>query len=65
MYNVPLIDECDGYMDLEQSSCFVSMLQDMMTILKIDQCFIISHHLQPGQYDHVVHTLDLLSEVNK
>jgi DNA repair exonuclease SbcCD ATPase subunit len=58
-YNVFLLDECDGYLDTSMRDAFVTMLQDIMTTLKMDQMFIISHSIQPGQYDHIVHVIDI------
>lgn len=62
-YNIFIIDELDAFLDFEVSDGFVLMMNDIMTTLRMEQLFIISHKLQPGQYDHCVHTFDLLSEI--
>lgn len=58
-YNVCLIDETDAYLDPVMHSSYLMMLQEMMATLKMEQLFLISHSVQPGQYDHIVHTIDL------
>lgn len=58
-YNVCLIDETDAYLDPMMHSSYLMMLQEMMATLKMEQLFLISHSVQPGQYDHIVHTIDL------
>ena len=54
-----LIDEIDAYLDTAMHGSFLLMLQEMMATLKMEQMFLISHNVQPGQYDHIVHTIDL------
>ena len=54
-----LIDEIDAYLDTAMHESFLMMLQEMMATLKMEQMFLISHNVQPGQYDHIVHTIDL------
>ena len=58
-YNVCLIDEIDAYLDPTHHSSYLMMLQETMATLKMEQLFLISHSVQPGQYDHIVHTIDL------
>ena len=58
-YNVFLLDECDGYLDTSMRDAFVTMLHDIMSTLKMEQMFIISHSIQPNQYEHIVHTIDI------
>jgi chromosome segregation ATPase len=58
-YNVCLIDEIDAYLDPVMHSSYLMMLQETMATLKMEQLFLISHSVQPGQYDHIVHTIDL------
>lgn len=58
-YNVFLLDECDGYLDIGMRDAYITMLQDIMSTLKMEQMFIISHSIQPGQYDWIVHTIDI------
>ena len=58
-YDVPLIDELDAYLDDVTHESFLLMIQEMMATLKIEQLFLISHNIQPGQYDHIVHVVDI------
>lgn len=58
-YNVPLVDEIDAYLDTFMHDSFLMMLQETMATLKMEQLFLISHSITPGQYDHIVHTIDL------
>lgn len=58
-YNVPLVDEIDAYLDSFMHDSFLMMLQETMATLKMEQMFLISHSITPGQYDHIVHTIDL------
>ena len=58
-YNVCLVDEIDAYLDSMMHDSFLMMLQETMATLKMEQLFLISHSIQPGQFDHVVHTIDL------
>lgn len=58
-YNVPLVDEIDAYLDTFMHDSFLMMLQETMATLKMEQLFLISHSISPGQYDHIVHTIDL------
>lgn len=58
-YDVPLIDELDAYLDDVTHDSFLLMIQEMMATLKIEQLFLISHNIQPGQYDHIVHVVDI------
>ena len=58
-YNVCLIDEIDAYLDAHMHDSFLMMVQETMATLKMEQLFLISHSIQPGQYDHLVHVIDL------
>jgi DNA repair exonuclease SbcCD ATPase subunit len=58
-YNVFLLDECDGYLDISMRDAYITMLQDIMSTLKMEQMFIISHSIMPNQYEHIVHTIDI------
>lgn len=58
-YDIPVIDEKDAYMDAQFSDAFVMMLNNIMSTLKMEQLFIISHKMQPGQYNDTVYVLDL------
>lgn len=63
LYNVPLIDEMDAALDAEMRDSFLMMLQEIMSVLKMEQMFIISHSTQPGVYDHTVHVINISDEV--
>ena len=63
-YNIPLIDEMDAALDAEMRDSFLMMLQEIMSVLKMEQMFIISHSTQPGAYDHAVHVIDISEEIN-
>lgn len=58
-YHIYLIDEIDAYIDAGMRDVFVLMLQEMMSTLKSEQSFLISHSIQPNQYEHIVHTIDI------
>ena len=58
-YQDYLVDELDAYIDANTRDTFVLMLNEMMSILKVEQIFLISHSIQPGQYSHIVHTIDI------
>jgi DNA repair exonuclease SbcCD ATPase subunit len=58
-YQVYLVDELDAYIDASTRDTFVLMLNEMMSILKVEQIFLISHSIQPNQYGHIVHTIDI------
>lgn len=62
-YNVPLIDEMDAALDAEMRDSFLMMLQEIMSVLKMEQMFIISHSTQPGAYDHAVHVINISEEI--
>lgn len=64
-YNVPLVDEIDAYLDSTTRDDFVVMLSSMMSVLKMEQLFIISHNIQLGQYDHIVESVDISRFMNK
>jgi DNA repair exonuclease SbcCD ATPase subunit len=64
-YNVNLVDELDAYLDTSMRDGFILMLQEVMSTLKMEQLFIISHNISPGQYEHIVHTIDISKEIMK
>ena len=61
-YDVALVDELDAYLDDMMHESFLMMLQEMMATLKMEQMFLISHNVQPGRYDHIVHVVDISKE---
>ena len=58
-YNVCLIDEIDAALDSDMRDSYVLMIQELTAVLKMDQVFMISHSIQPGQYEHLVHVVDI------
>ena len=58
-YSVPLIDEIDAYLDIAIRDGFILMLDSMMNAMGMQQMFLISHNLQKGQFEHIVHTVDI------
>jgi chromosome segregation ATPase len=64
-YNVPLIDEIDAYVDGVMRDSFLMMLQEIMSTLKMEQMFLISHNIQPGQHDHSVHVVNITEEIQR
>ena len=60
-----LIDECDGYLDTNAKDGFVSMLQEIMIRLNVEQLFIISHSVGADQYPHVVDTVDISKRIEQ
>ena len=64
-YNVPLIDEIDAYVDGVMRDSFLMMLQEIMSTLKMEQMFLISHNIQPGQHDHFVHVVNITEEIQR
>ena len=59
---VPLLDEVDAFIDHHMKDSFVLMIQEIMSTLNIEQTFIISHNITPGQYDHIMHVMDITEE---
>ena len=45
-YNITRLDELDGGLDVENRTMFVSILQQIISILNIEQLFIISHSIE-------------------
>lgn len=64
-YAVPLCDELDAYLDSSIRDDFILMLESMMSMLGMDQMFLISHNLQAGQFAHIVHTIDLAEIISE
>lgn len=58
-YNIPLIDEIDAYLDGMMRDDYILMIQEIMSIFKIEQLFLISHNISCGQYEHIVYTQDI------
>ena len=45
-YNILKLDEIDGGLDTNNRLHFISMLNQVMSIMKCEQCFIISHNAE-------------------
>jgi DNA repair exonuclease SbcCD ATPase subunit len=58
-YNIPLIDEVDGPLDINKKDNFILMIQEIMATLKMEQLFIISHTTDPNLYPHLIHAIDI------
>lgn len=59
-YNVILIDEIDAYLDHEFKDRFITMLDEVSKILKIDQLFLISHNVNTDQFEQILHKVSLI-----
>ena len=64
-YNNFLIDEIDAYLDSVVAEDFVNMLSEIMGICKIEQIFLISHHITTDRCPQYVHELNLMEEIEK
>ena len=63
-YNVCLVDEIDAALDIDMCSLYVSMLYEVCSTLKIEQMFLISHHIDESSLTFI-HRLDLHEIINK
>lgn len=63
-YNVCLIDEIDAALDIDMCSLYLSMLSELCNTLKIEQMFLISHHIDDSA-SYYVHRLDLQEIIRK
>ena len=59
---VGLLDETDSAIDQAFKDSYVLMLSEIMTTLNMEQMFIISHNITPGQYENIVHVLNITGE---
>lgn len=59
---VGLLDETDSAIDQTFKDSYILMLNEIMTTLNMEQMFIISHNISPGQYDNIVHVLNITGE---
>lgn len=62
-YNIPLIDEIDAFMDQEARDNFVPMLEAFMSMLKMEQLFLISHNKNIESDDVSIHRINLSEEI--
>ena len=64
-YNIFLIDEIDAYLDAVVAELFIMMLSEIMGICKIEQIFLISHHVTMDRSPQYVYGLNLLEEIER
>lgn len=64
-YNIFLIDEIDAYLDAVVAELFIMMLSEIMSICKIEQIFLISHHVTMDRCPQYVYGLNLLEEIER
>ena len=62
---VPLVDELDAYLDTFMHEGFLLMLQEIMSTLRLDQMFLISHSIDPSLYESSVYCLNLSDEIER
>ena len=43
-YNILILDEIDGGLDSDNRVTFLTVLEQMISMLNVEQCFIISHN---------------------
>lgn len=60
-YNVVLLDEMDAYLDHDMKYGYYMMLDEMLTVLNLDQIFVISHGDVPNTY---IDKLDIHKIIN-
>lgn len=64
-YNNFLIDEIDAYLDAVVAESFIMMISEIMAICKIEQVFMISHHVTQDKAPQYVHCLNLMDEIER
>ena len=62
---VPLVDELDAYLDTFMHEGFLLMLQEIMSTLRLEQMFLISHSIDPTLYESTVYCLNLSDEIDR
>ena len=62
---IPTVDELDAYLDGFMHDGFLMMLQEIMSTLKLEQMFLISHSIDPIMYESSVYCLNLSEEIDK
>jgi prefoldin subunit 5 len=62
---IPTVDELDAYLDGFMHEGFLLMLQEIMSTLKLEQMFLISHSIDPTMYESSVYCLNLSEEIDK
>jgi len=46
IYNIVCLDEIDSMLDEQNRLAFINVLDSIMSILKVEQCFMISHNIE-------------------
>ena len=46
VYNIVCLDEIDSMLDEQNRLAFINVLDNIMNILKVEQCFMISHNME-------------------
>lgn len=64
-YNIFLIDEIDAYLDSIVAESFIMMISEIMAICKIEQIFLISHHVTEDRCPQYVYELNLSEEIER
>lgn len=64
-YNIFLIDEIDAYLDATVADSFIMMISEIMAICKIEQIFLISHHVTEDRCPQYVYELNLMEEIER
>ena len=49
-YNILKLDEIDGCLDTTNRGYFTALLDNLMSLLKCEQCFIVSHNDELSSY---------------
>jgi hypothetical protein len=62
---IPTVDELDAYLDGFMHEGFLMMLQEIMSTLKLEQMFLISHSIDPTLYENAVYCLNLSDEIDR
>ena len=67
-YNIPLLDEIDGQLDINNKMAFINILQLQMKLLDASQCFVITHNDNFSDADLGLilldgHTIDINDEL--
>ena len=49
-YNIIKLDEIDAFLDTNNRGYFITLLDQLMGLLKCEQCFIVSHNTELSSY---------------
>lgn len=64
-YNIVLLDEMDAYLDHDMKYSYYMMLSEMLSVLNLEQIFVISHGDVPKSYIDVLDIRSVLSNNNQ